>query len=303
MKTKGASLGEIAKTILKSGAVEVRDLDFGEDPFVYSTGNRGPGYLMIKGLVGQPEILKYLTKNLAKRVVSEAEFDFIEGNATGGMIPGWQLRNDVSEILGREVPFAYLRGSRKEGGQGELITGNANNPLIQEGMRALVVEELVNYAGTTGNAAEEFRAAGYPVSHAACILSYDHEESNARLEEKKVSLISLITLPQLLEVAESENLIPSKAVQSYRDFLSDPLDWQLSRDFVVPGGVLEQYILDLPEERFSSGKELGASPKDSAKRAIEKGYSMRLLGSKEALERGAPAGKVKEGVGYWIKEG
>ncbi len=74
---------------------------------------------MVKGLVGQPEVLKFLTRNLDYKVIDEAEFDFIEGNATGGMIPGWQLRNDVSDILGREVPFCYLRGSRKEGGYGE----------------------------------------------------------------------------------------------------------------------------------------------------------------------------------------
>src|SRR3990167_735411 len=184
---------EIASTIINAGAISIRDVDSGELPFVYSTGNRGPGYLMIKGLVGQPAVLKKLTKSLAYKVIQEAKFDFIEGNATGGMIPGWQLRNDVSDILGKEIPYCYLRGSRKEGGHGELITGNSNNPLIKPGMKALVVEELVNYAGTTGNAAEEFRAAGYPVSHAACILSYDHQQSNARLEEKGITLVPLIT--------------------------------------------------------------------------------------------------------------
>src|SRR3989338_7708156 len=101
---------EIATTIINSGAISIRDVDNGDEPFVYSTGNRGPGYLMIKGLVGQPSILKSLTKWLAHKVVKEAKFDFIEGNATGGMIPGWQLRNDISDLLGKEVPFCYLRG-------------------------------------------------------------------------------------------------------------------------------------------------------------------------------------------------
>jgi len=273
---KKATLGEIAKTIINSGAVEIRDVDGGGEPFVYTTGNRGPGYLMIKGLVGQPTVLKFLTSQLAYKVIDEAEFDFIEGNATGGMIPGWQLRNDVSELLGREVPFCYLRGSRKEGGHGELITGDRNNPSIQKGMRALVVEELVNYAGTTGNAAETFREAGYPVSHGACIFSYDHSESNARLEEKRVTLVPLITLPQLLNISEANDLIPQNSIQSYRDFLSDPLGWQLSRDLVVPA--------------------------DTAKRAVDKGYDMRELGKQEALEMGAPSGKLEEGIVYWAKE-
>ena len=65
MGEKRADLGEIASRLINSGAVEIRDVDNGESPFNYSTGNRGPGYLQIKGLVGQPSILKFLTKNLA----------------------------------------------------------------------------------------------------------------------------------------------------------------------------------------------------------------------------------------------
>src|SRR3989344_978848 len=275
---------EIASLIINSGQFSVRDVDSGEEPFVYSTGNRGPGYLMIKGLVGQPEILKKLTRSLAHRVIDEAKFDFIEGNATGGMIPGWQLRNDVSNLLGREIPFCYLRGSRKEGGHGELITGDQNNPLIKKGMNALVVEELVNYAKTTTNAADEFRSAGYPVLNGACILFYDTAQARDRLKEKKVNLVSLITLPQLLDIAETGNQISLEKINSYRSFLMNPLEWQLRRQLVIPGG-------------FDSKK-----PEDSARKAIEAGYKMKALTAEEALNMGAPKGKIGEGIVYWVKE-
>ncbi len=271
-----ASIEEITARIVSAGAVEVRDVDAGQEPFVYSTGNRGPGYVMIKGLVGQPSVLKFLTSQLAQKVLAEATFDFVEGNATGGMIPGWQLRNDLSDLLGREVPYCYLRGTRKEGGHGELITGDMNNPLIQKGMRALIVEELVNYAGTTTNAAEEFRDAGYPVSHGACILTYDTAEQRRRLAEHDVTLVSLITLPQLLDAAEATGAIASQAVQSYRNFLADPLDWQLSRGLAVPD--------------------------TSAKVARNRGYVIRILSAADAVQLGAPANKVNEGVTYFAKE-
>jgi len=276
-----ASIEEIATRIINSGAVEVRDVDSGQEPFVYSTGNRGPGYIMIKGLVGQPELLKFLTRQLASEVVREAEFDFIEGNATGGMVPGWQLRNDVSAILGEEIPYCYLRESRKTGGQGELITGDGKNPFIKKGMSALIVEELVNYAGTTTNAADIFRSAGYPVTHGACILSYDHAESNQRLKEANVILVPLIRLPQLLDAGESTKLIPSNAVNSYRVFLQDQIKWQLDRGLVVPA--------------------------DTAKTAQTKGYHMRELSAEEAINLGAPKGKVltkenQKGFVYWAQE-
>lgn len=274
-----ASLEEIAQRILLSGAVEVRDVDGGAEPFIYSTGNRGPGYVMIKGLVGQPETLIFLCRQLAWIVIEKAKFNFIEGNATGGMVPAWQLRNEVYDLLGRTtpVPYAYLREARKEGGHGELITGIGNNPLIKVGMSVLIVEELVNYAGTTTNAARIYREAGYPVSNAACILSYDHQESNEKLKETEISLVPLITLPQLLEVAEATRKLSSDAVRSYRDFLRDPIAWQLQRG------------LALPEE--------------SAKKAIERGNIMRAMEPDEAVRFGAPASKVKQGVRYFWRTG
>ena len=267
-----ASLEEVTEKIMDSGQCEVNDVDGGQDPFVYSTGNRGPGYLMIKGLVGQPETLIFLTNQLARKVVKNAKFDFIEGNATGGMIPAWQLRTDVSELLARQVPCPYLRESRKEGGHSELITGIRKNPLIKKGMYALVVEELVNYAGTTTNAARIFKAAGYPVSHAACILTYDHAEANEKLKKEEVSLISVITLPKLLDIAEGMGRIPKVAADSYRAFLSDPVGWQLQRGLVVP--------------------------KAAAETAKQKGYTMRELTTEEALKLDAPADKVKKGIVY-----
>jgi len=275
MSQDKCSKQEIISKIINSGALEIRNVDNGQDPFVYSTGNRGPGYIMIKGLVGQPSIMRFLCRQLAFKVIDEAEFDFIEGNATGGMIPAWELNNQVCDILKKEIPYCYLRVSRKEGGHDELITGDRNNPLIKKGMKALVVEELVNYAGTTGNAAVAFRKEGYLVSHGACILSYHHKESLNRLKEKEVTLVPLITLPELLEISAAENLLDQSTVTSYQEFLVDPIKWQLSRNLVIP--------------------------EESALKAIKQGTKMIKLDTKEALDLGAPAAKVNHDMIYYKK--
>jgi|GEM_PF-1157502 len=275
-----ASIEEVAKTIFASGAVEIRDVDSGEEPFVYSTGNRGPGYVMIKGLVGQPKVLNFLSRQLAHKIAPlyQKEFEFIEGNATGGMVPAWQLRIELERVLGLEegtIPYNYLREARKSGGHGELITGKGNNPLIIDGMPVLVFEELVNYAGTTTNAARIFREEGHPVTHVGCILTYDHAESNQKLKEAGLILDSAITLPQLLDYVESTKAKSPEAVRSYRGFLASTVDWQLQRNLVIPA--------------------------DSAKVATEKGHKMRELSTEEALSLGAPAGKIKEGIVYWAQ--
>jgi orotate phosphoribosyltransferase len=262
----------LAERILDAGVLEVRDVDSGAKPFVYSTGNRGPGYVQVKGLVGRPALLRDLMKALAQKVLGEAKFDFINGNATGGMVPAWELRNQASVLLGREIPYVYLRGARKEGGHGELITGAQGNPKIHPDARALIVEELVNYAGTTCNAAKEFRRAGYQVSHAATILSYDHPEARLRLQDLGLTLLPLFTLPVLLNLAQSTGRLSRAQVESYREFLAAPLKWQLKRGLVVP--------------------------ETASKQAKQAGIALRPLTPEEAMKAGAPETKVKVGVRY-----
>ena len=116
-----------------------------------------PGYIMIKGLCGQPDVMHYLVDKLADKVAKACpQVDFINGNVTGGVVTGWLLRDKLSEKLGRNIPFVYLRGARKRGGHDELITGIHNNSTIKKGMNVVVVEELVNSGMTTINAVSHY---------------------------------------------------------------------------------------------------------------------------------------------------
>lgn len=264
---------ELAEEILSHDAVVVRDVDSGEEPFVYSTGNRGPGYVQIKGLVGRPELVQDLAEALAAKVAERCDVDFVNGNATGGIIPGWELRRALSARLGRSLPFTYLRGSRKPGGHGELITGLRANPDIKSGSRALIVEELVNYAGTTTNSVLEFRRAGFSVEHAACFVTYDQPEAKQRLADNGIDLVALLTLPELLEIGAEIGTLSPRAVGSYRDFLGNPVRWQLDRGYAVPETALDA--------------------------ADEQGIELNRLSPDEALEAGAPQKQVQAGVAYY----
>lgn len=274
---KRATLEEIGSRIVDAGGLEIRDIDAGEKAFDYSSANRGPGYVMIKGLVGQPHIMQFLTQQFALRLVDNINFDFIAGNATGGMVPGWQLRNDLEGLTGKDIPYVYVRETRKIGGHKEYIVGDMNNPLIQSGMRALIFEELVNFAQTTTNSAKVLRDKGYVADVAGTILSYQNPRALELLKETGVSLSYLISLKDLISIAEKTGKFSQKAIDSYREFLEDPVEWQLKREFVVPEA--------------------------TAQKATERGYTMRQLSKEEALQLGAPEGKLESGFVYWAKEG
>lgn len=253
---------EIALKILQAGAVEIREVaekvtneevdkfPIKNQPFLYASGNWGPGYVSIKGLVGRKKIIKFLTKQLSIRVaekvprldfiLSSVDIDFVAGNVTGGMIPGWLLSETLEDTLGKTIPFVYVRELRKKGGQKEQITGIMNNPEISSGMTGLVVEELVNFAQTTCNGAVVLRNAGYKVTHAATILFYNNPEAIKSLREHQLEMVDLLTLPELLEVAEKNRTHSQKAIADYREFLKDPLGWQAGRGLkpVKRGGTI-----------------------------------------------------------------
>lgn len=221
---------EVCRLILDAKAVVIRDVDAGEEPFLYSSGNWGPGYVSIKGLVGQERVFKTLTEQLAIRVVdSDIDFDFIAANATGGMIPGYQLREDLQRMTGRQIPYVYVRNTRKLGGFKELVTGIAGNQYIQEGARPLVIEELINFAQTTTNSAIGLRELGYPAKYGATILHYRNPEALTTLSRTGLSVVELTNLPELIQIAEEGNYFSAKTIGSYRSFLQNPLGWQTER--------------------------------------------------------------------------
>lgn len=207
---------EICSAILNAGALEVRDLAAGQKPFLYSSGLWGPGYVMIKGLVSKSVLIKSLCRELAIKVMRiTGGPDFVAGNVTGGMIPGWLVSDHLY------VPFVYIRDSRKKGGHKEQVTGL--RPEISG--QGLVVEELVNTAQTTVNSILLLRSMGFEAKFAATILSYENPLAIKSLNENGMELIRLVNLEDLLAAAEAKDLFPKRAINDYRSFLDDPMAW------------------------------------------------------------------------------
>jgi len=238
-----ATLDRIALEVLRADALELRSvpgrlyndevegLPKEKQPFLYASGNWGPGYLMIKGLVGRKSLIRCLARYLAFEVAEKwpTEIDFVAGNVTGGMIPGWMVSEELEVFLGRRIPFVYIRELRKTGGQKELITGAHKNPEILTGANGLDMEELVNFAQTIVNGAVAIREAGYACNNGACILYYNNPVANKQLAEAGIEMVSLLGLPRIIDVAEKHGTHPKDFLHDYRLFLTSPLQWQADR--------------------------------------------------------------------------
>ena len=238
-----ATLSRLALAILKAGTLELRavpenvandevaNLPPNQQPFLYASGNWGPGYFMIKDLVGNKTLIRSLGRYLAFKIAEKwpTGIDVVAGNVTGGMIPGWLISEELEVLFGKQVPFVYIRELRKTGGQKELITGCRNNPEIISGANVLDMEELVNFAQTIISGAASLREAGFACTMSACILYYDNPVANENLAKADIEMVSLLTVPKVIEVANQFKTHPKELLDNYSDFLKNPLQWQADR--------------------------------------------------------------------------
>ena len=239
------TLDRLALEVLRADALELRavpkkvtneevdNLPLNTQPFLYASGNWGPGYLMIKGQVGNKVLLRSLARYLAVEIAEKwpSEVDFVAGHVTGGMIPGFIISEELEVLLGRRINFVYIREARKTGGQKELITGIQLHPNSGEctpgkGENGLDMEELVNFAQTIINGAGCLRDAGYQCKSGACILYYDNPVANKDLAGAGIEMVSLLTLPRVIYVAERHSTHSKDLLVDYRRFLQNPLQWQ-----------------------------------------------------------------------------
>ena len=128
--------------IPKNGAMEVRDVDAGKESFLYASGWRGPGYIMVKGMVSF-WMFKTLAFFLASKLaVSYPSLRYVAGNVTGGMVPGWLLSRYLELVTGSKIDYLYVKGSR-------MIDMAVDQPIIMVDQAAVtktaiaIVNELI----------------------------------------------------------------------------------------------------------------------------------------------------------------
>jgi orotate phosphoribosyltransferase len=229
--TELAPVDVVAQAIVEGGAFHIRDVAGGEEAYHYSSGNFGPGYVLVKGTVGRQKLFKFLVRQLALRLEDYRDFDFIAGLVTGGVVPAYELREQLQGLQDREIPYVYIRDSRKAGGTREHVTGiqdlasEGTNPEILEGSTGVVMEELTNFSNSVSNGAAVLRASGYNCDVGFTILDYDHDKGRTALKEAHLELKSLLKLADLLDAIEASGKFPKRLVDDYRDFLRDPPGW------------------------------------------------------------------------------
>ncbi len=166
---------------LKKALADCGALRYGE--FTLASGERSDYYVDIKKASTRPDILSIIAAAMEGRMAERP--DRIAGVVLGS-IP---LATALSLRSG--IPLLMVRKERKAHGTGSSVEGD-----LQEGMRVLVVEDVITSAGSVIEAVEQLRAQGAEVDTVLAVIDREAGGREA-LRERGVRLEALLAASEL----------------------------------------------------------------------------------------------------------
>ena len=189
---------EIAEILLNVGAVELNP----NEPFIWASGIESPIYCDNRLTMSDPVGRKQIAEGLANLIrTNYPETTVIAGTATAG-IPhaAW-----VADILG--LPMVYVRSSAKGHGRSRQIEGKIN-----QGDKAIIVEDLVSTGGSSLNAAAALRSEEIDVTGIVSIFTYELKKADTAFEAENLTYASLTNFGALIEVSKEKGAIDEKSI-------------------------------------------------------------------------------------------
>ena len=202
----------MARLLLEGGAVQVSH----GQPFILASGWASPAYVDCRILIGDPR-LRRAAVALAAGAIRDAlpqPPEAIAGAETAG-IP-WAAW--LAEAMDR--PLRYVRKRPLGIGRNAQVEGG---PV--EGMRTLLVDDLMTDGGSKVAFTRGLRSAGAVVTHAVVLFQHGTFPGGAeRMEKLGLGLLALASWRDLLAVDGPPALSPEDRAVLER-FLADPIAW------------------------------------------------------------------------------
>jgi orotate phosphoribosyltransferase len=203
-----------AKILIEVDAVRFMD----DKPFIYTSGWASPVYTDCRRLISFPRVRNTLIDfgvSTVMRDVGFEQFDAVAGVETAGIpFAAWM----ADRLM---LPMQYVRKKAKGFGRNAQIEGH-----LEEGDRVLLVEDMTTDGRSKVNFCKALRAAGASVEHVFVFFFYDiFPESKKIFTDLGVTLHSLATWWDVLEVAKKSGKFDKAKLKEVEKFMKDPAAW------------------------------------------------------------------------------
>ena len=190
-----------------------------EKPFVLTSGRLSPVYVDIRRLISfadERDILMDMAADMLKALPGLDRIDYLAGGETAGIPYAAFLADRLHK------PMLYVRKKPKGFGRMAQIEGCMD----EAGKHVVMVEDLQTDGGSKKVFIDALRESGAIVEHSFVVFHYgtlpQSEENNKKMG---VTLQSLATWWDILEVARAENTFDTATLTQVEEFLNDPDGW------------------------------------------------------------------------------
>ena len=188
-------------------------------PITFKSGILSPVYVDNRRLPFWPAAWRVVIEGLARVIGQQLiRFDAIAGIAAAGIPHSAALAYQLG------VPSVFVRKEAKDHGTRSQVEGGA-----VDGLRVLLVEDLVTTGGSSLAGAEALRAAGADVRDCLCITTYGFPEAAAAFDAAGISLHALTPFAAIVEEAERAGQFGPAERALIAAWMANPHGW-------TPGG-------------------------------------------------------------------
>ena len=118
-----------------------------------------------------------------------------------------------------EKPSGFVRGKAKDHGKQNQIEGK-----VHEGMKVVVIEDLISTGGSSIEAVLALREAGCEVLGLLSIFTYGMEKAGKAMKENNIRQYSLADYSELLDTALEMDYISERDREKLKMFMQNPKD-------------------------------------------------------------------------------
>jgi len=194
-------MSKIAKALVDANVVK-----FGE--FTLASGAKSPIYVDLRIVPSFPEPFQLIADELAK-AVKTLDINVVAGAETAG------IPYAAAIALKANLPMVYVRKQPKGYGTMSMIEG-----VLNKDDRVVLVDDLATGGYSKLRFIEGIQKAGALVNDVLIVLDREQGCKEA-LEEKGVTLHSLITLKELLKYMKSKELVTAEKYKEILRYLEE----------------------------------------------------------------------------------
>jgi len=201
----------IARKLLEIKAIKLSP----HQPFTWASGFLSPIYCDNRIALSHPEKRNFIKNSFIQEAKALGDYDVIAGVATAGIPMGAILADALSK------PFIYVRSKAKGHGRQNLIEGEA-----PKGARVLVIEDLISTGGSSLQAVDALKIAGFEIKGVMAIFTYGFQQSIDAFNDANCKLVTLTNYGILLKEAEKMGYIKREDQQLLKEWRQDPKNWK-----------------------------------------------------------------------------